>query len=223
MKMFEMLQEIISPKVSGLLKVLSIGVLLSLSACDEEDEGLKIQPHDENKMMSIMHAMMDKMHTMQMNEDPDFVFAKMMIMHHQGAINMSDEVLKSGDDATIKAIATKIKTDQQKEIQDLQSFINSYQPDQSPDSKFNMELMDSMEKSDRQSDLQVITGDTDHDFAQLMIVHHQSAIENARAVQEHGTSTLIKNMAHMMVDAQMMEIKELQTWLLANSNMSKGH
>ncbi|WP_192825341.1 DUF305 domain-containing protein [Rufibacter sp. LB8] len=129
---------------------------------------------------------------------------------------MANEELSSGDDAAIKAIATKVKTDQQKEIQELQAFISSYQPDQATSNMFNMELMESMEKSGRQSDLQVLTGDTDQDFAQLMIVHHQSAIENARAVQEHGTSTMIKEMAHRMINAQMAEIEELQEWLLAN-------
>jgi len=190
-------------------------VSLSLASCKKE-EGLEVQPHDDNKMMSIMHAMMDEMHKMSMTDDPDVAFAKMMIMHHQGAINMANEELNSGDDATIKGIATKIKADQQKEIQDLQAFINSYQPDQPTSSKFNMELMDSMEKAGRQSDLQIITGDIDHDFSQLMIVHHQSAIENAYAVLEHGTSPTIKTMAHMMIDAQVSEIKQLQEWLLAN-------
>lgn len=191
-----------------------------LAGCNDDDEevksGLITQPHDQNKMMSIMHTMMHHMEGMAMNEDPDVTFARMMIMHHQGAIDMSNEELSAGDDATIKAIATKIIADQQKEIQDLQAFINTYQPDQPANSMFNMELMDSMEKAGKQSDIQVLTGDTDQDFAQLMIVHHQSAIENARAVQEHGTSTVIKDMAHKMINAQMAEIKQLQDWLLQN-------
>lgn len=206
------------------LWVVLLGASMFFASCsDNEMEGLKIQPHDENRMMSIMHDMMDEMMMMQMNEDPDVTFARMMIMHHQGAIVMSNEELSSGDDATMKAMATKIKNAQQQEIQVLQAFISTYQPDQPADSKFNMELMESMEKSGRQSDLQIINGDTNHDFAQLMIVHHQSAIENARSVQEHGTSTMIKNMAHEIIDDQMAEIKELQQWLLAHSNMDNGH
>ncbi|GAA4310311.1 DUF305 domain-containing protein [Nibribacter koreensis] len=197
---------------------------LLLTSCTEEDEGLKLQPHDESKMMAIMHTMMDGMHSMSMAEDPDVVFAKMMVMHHQGAINMANEELMSGDDPAIKAIATKIKADQQQEIADLQAFVTSYRPDQPASSKFNMELMNSMDKSSRQSDLQIINGDTDHDFAQLMIVHHQSAIENAYAVLEHGTSPMIKEMAHMMIDAQMAEIKEFQEWILKNQGSGmQGH
>ncbi|RNI31815.1 DUF305 domain-containing protein [Rufibacter immobilis] len=191
---------------------------LLLASCDDEDEGLLIQPHDQNKMMAIMHGMMDEMEAMTMNEDPDITFARMMIMHHQGAIDMSNEELSTGDDATTKAMAQKIKDEQQKEIAELQAFISSYQPDQPADNAFNMELMNSMEKSGKQSDLEVLTGDTDQDFSHLMIVHHQSAIENSRSVMEHGTSAEIKEMAHMMINAQMAEIKELQEWLLANKS-----
>lgn len=204
--------------IKSAIRILSLaGGLLFLAGCgDDEDGGLKTQAHDQNKMMAIMHDMMDQMEATPMTGDPDVVFARMMIVHHQGAIAMAEEELSTGDDATIKAMATKIKTDQQKEIADLQAFINSYQPNQTNDAKFHMELMDSMEKAGKQSDLQVITGNTDHDFAQLMIVHHQSALENARSVQEHGNSPVINEMAHMMIDAQMAEIRELQDWLLAN-------
>ncbi|MFB9864904.1 DUF305 domain-containing protein [Rufibacter immobilis] len=190
--------------------------LFLISCNDDDDEGLQVQPHDQSVMMGIMHDMMDEMEGMPMNEDPDIVFAKMMMMHHQGAIEMANEELGSGDATEIKALATKIKADQQAEIQELQMFVDSYQPDQASSSMFNMELMESMEKAGKQSDLQVLTGDTDQDFAQLMIVHHQSAIENARSVMEHGTSPEIKEMAHMMINAQMAEILELQDWLLAN-------
>ncbi|WP_192823876.1 DUF305 domain-containing protein [Rufibacter sp. LB8] len=200
------------------LGLVLLSASLLLTSCDDEDDGLAIQPHDQNAMMSIMHSMMDKMEAMSMNEDPDIAFARMMIMHHQGAIDMSNEELNTGDDATIRAMAQKIKEEQQKEIAELQAFITSYQPDQPADNTFNMELMSSMEKSGKQSDLQVLTGDTDQDFAQLMSVHHQSAIENSRSVMEHGTSAEIKEMAHMMINAQMAEIQELQEWLLANKS-----
>lgn len=199
------------------LRMLSLaGALVLLGGCDDEDEGLKTQPHDQNKMMTIMHAMSDQMKAMPMNADPDIVFAKMMIMHHQGAIEMSNEELKTGTDATLKAAAQKIITDQQKEIEDLQAFLSSYQADQGEDAEFNMETMDAMEKSNQAADLRVLTGNTDHDFAELMIVHHQSALENARSVMEHGTSAEISEMAHAMINMQMMEIKQLQEWLLAH-------
>lgn len=188
---------------------------LFFSSCDKED-GLETQPHDQNKMMSIMHTMMTEMEAMPMNSEPDIDFAKMMVMHHQGAINMANEEIASGDDAAMKAIAQKIKTEQEQEIQEFNAFLSSYQPDQPMNMEFHMEVMESMEKMGRESDLRVLTGDTDQDFAQLMIPHHQAAMENAKSVMEHGNSPVIMAMAQKIIDSQMMDIKELQEWLLAN-------
>ncbi len=52
----------------------------------------------------------------------------MMIIHHQGAIAMSNEELKSGADEKMKKMAEKIITKQKEEIGKLQSIIQSYKP-----------------------------------------------------------------------------------------------
>lgn len=187
---------------------------LLLVSCDKEDDGLSTQPHDQNKMMSIMHAMMMEMEAMPMNSDPEVDFAKMMVMHHQGAINMANEEIVNGKDAEMKAIAQKIKAEQEKEIQEFNAFLSSYQSDQPMNMEFHMEVLASMEKMGRESDLRVLTGDTDQDFAQLMIPHHQAAMENAKSVLEHGNSPVIQTMAQKIIQSQMMDIKELQEWLL---------
>src|SRR5690606_32681916 len=96
------------------LKVLSLASLLFFAqACSKDDDNqITIQEHDKNQMMIIMHQMMDKMNAMQMTKDPDNDFAMMMKMHHQGAIDMANAELKSGTDATMKAIAQKMITAQ---------------------------------------------------------------------------------------------------------------
>ncbi len=129
---------------------------------------------------------------------------------------MADEEIANGKDAEMKAIAQKIKAEQEKEIREFNAFLSSYQPDQPMNMVFHMEMMASMEKMGRESDLRVLTGDTDQDFAQLMIPHHQAALENAKSVLEHGNSPVIQTMAQKIIASQMMDIKELQEWLLAN-------
>ena len=62
----------------------------------------------------------------------------------------------------------------------------------------------------------MITGDSDNDFAVLMIVHHQSATEMAHAQIEFGKDAGLKTMAQKMIDDQNMEIDEFQNWLLIN-------
>jgi len=71
-----------------------------------------------------------------------------------------------------------------------------------------------MENMGRQSDLQIINGRSDQDFASLMISHHQSATETARLYLIKGTDTQLKAMAEKMITDQEKEIKELQEWLM---------
>lgn len=79
-----------------------------------------------------------------------------------------------------------------------------------------MEQMENMEKMSKTADVQIITGDIDNDFATLMIVHHQSAIDNASAYLHHGNNAQLKTMANNIIMAQNKDIVELSNWLLAN-------
>jgi len=199
-------------KLSLLLTVVSV-----LASCKKNDNEIKVQAHDQNQMMGIMHQMMSKMDTMKMSKDPDNDFAMMMRMHHQGAIDMANLELKSGSDATMKQMAQSIITGQQAEITQLTAFLASHPPHTS-DPDFDMMQMDNMKKAGKQADLQIINGVIDHDFAILMIGHHQSAVENARLELLHGQEQRMKTMATNMIDEQMKEIDQFQDWLLARGN-----
>lgn len=59
---------------------------------------------------------------MTMSGDVDKDFASMMSMHHQQAIKMADVLLKHGRDAQLKALAQRMKDEQQKEIKELAPF-----------------------------------------------------------------------------------------------------
>src|ERR1700719_973755 len=59
-----------------------------------------------------MHAQMDLPFT----GDPDRDFARMMIPHHQGAIDMAVAELRYGKDSRLKRLAQEIIVDQQQEI-----------------------------------------------------------------------------------------------------------
>lgn len=196
---------------------LLICMLFSVISCSKNNDDISVQPHDENIMMREMHAMMDTMMATPMPGDPDHHFAKMMQLHHRGAINMANIILQKGNDTTIKRIAQMMMQKQTQEITELQSFLNSHTP-HGENSEFNMKMEMSMEKMGSSADLQIINGNLDHDFATLMIFHHQSAIEMADLVIHYGHEAFIKNMAEMMNADQEMEIEELQKWLLANRN-----
>ena len=192
------------------------GLLLFTQACIKDDDDIiKIQEHDQNKMMGIMHTMEDKMMAMQMSMDPDDDFAMMMKMHHQGAIDMANAELQEGDDPQMKEMAQKIIAAQQAEIVQLDAFLAVHNPHMTS-MEFHEQMMTEMEKGKKQTDLQIINGDIDHDFATLMTIHHHGAIENSRLELIYVHDAAMKTLANKIIKDQQEEIKQFQDWLLTD-------
>ena len=164
-----------------------------------------------------MHDMMDEMQTMKPTQDPDIDFAAMMKMHHMGAIDMAKLELASGSNSEMKAKAQAIIDAQQKEIAQLDSFLTKATPT-TMNMDFHMKMMEGMDRMGKQSDLQIINGNIDQDFATLMIEHHKSATEMAQMHLSMGKNADLKEMSSMIIQEQNKEIADFQTWLLANRN-----
>jgi uncharacterized protein (DUF305 family) len=191
--------------------------IVALTSCDDDEEGLKLQDHDDNEFMVIMHNMNDQMAAMQLTGDADHDFASMMIIHHPGAIDMANKELEKGNDATIRTIAQQIIDKQTAEKESLAMWLENHTPEPNAMGQaFDAEMMEVMEKMNNWKDIQPLTGDADNDFAQLMIIHHQQATDNAQSILHHGDDEEINSMARMMIEDQNKEITDLAVWLKAN-------
>ncbi len=62
------------------------------------------------------------------------------------------------------------------------------------------------------------TGNADVDFVRGMIPHHQSAVDMARIVLEHGADPEVRKFAEGVIAAQEAEIKWMTDWLAANGS-----
>ncbi|MFC3394320.1 CopM family metallochaperone [Brenneria rubrifaciens] len=73
---------------------------------------------------------MDEMHTRMMegmqSSDPDVAFAKGMIAHHQGAIDMAKTELEYGKDPALRKLAEAIIKAQQPEIDQMQAWLEKH-------------------------------------------------------------------------------------------------
>ena len=69
-----------------------------------------------------------------------------------------------------------------------------------------MSGMDGMQKMQ-------MSGDTDKDFATMMKMHHQQAVEMAQMELAHGKSPEMKAMSKKIIAAQKKEIAEFDRWL----------
>lgn len=79
--------------------------------------------HDD--MAVAMQTMHKNMASVKMSGDPDVDFVRMMIPHHQGAIEMAQVYLKTSHDKKIREMAQKIIDDQQREIKDMEKWMKS--------------------------------------------------------------------------------------------------
>lgn len=60
------------------------------------------------------------------------------------------------------------------------------------------------------------TGDVDKDFAAMMRIHHQQAVDMAKVELQHGKSAELKSMARKMIKDQRREIDQLDQWLASH-------
>ncbi len=58
-----------------------------------------------------------------------------------------------------------------------------------------------------------MTGNTDKDFAMMMKIHHQQALNMAEMELKHGKSSEMKTMAKQIIAAQKKEIAQFDKWL----------
>ena len=70
-----------------------------------------------------------------------------------------------------------------------------------------------MMKGMMEMDAMSMTGDTDRDFAAMMRIHHQGAVDMAEAELHHGKDATMRGMAKKIIDSQKKEIKEFDRWL----------
>ncbi len=168
----------------------------------------------DNGLMASMNTMMDKMSSMKMSGDFDMDFANMMIEHHQGAIDMSEQEINSGKDDKMKGMAQKIITSQKEEINKLQEMVKNMKP-----SKMKMgegELEKSMSDMKSQMSNMQMTGNLDKDFAMMMTSHHKSAVSMSKMELKNGMNAALKQMAQKGISEQTKEINEFKSWMAAN-------
>ena len=74
-------------------------------------------------------------------------------------------------------------------------------------------MMHSMQDGMKKMDAMKMTGDVDKDFAMMMKIHHQQALDMAQIEITQGKSPEMKEMAKKIISAQKKEIAEFESWL----------
>lgn len=142
--------------------------------------------------------------------DADAMFASMMIVHHDQAVEMSDIVLAKDDvDPRVSDLAERIKAAQGPEIEQLQGWLDDWGVD--ADDAGEMDHGDGMMSDDDLAALEAAPGpDASKLFLEQMILHHEGAVEMAEAQIADGENADAVALAQDIVDAQTAEISEMK-------------
>ena len=188
--------------------------VLLVSGCKKDDMDMTMKM--DSPYMKIMMDMMTKMDAQAKTQDPDHDYATQMVMHHEAAILMAQEELRTGTNQEMKTTAQTIITKQQAEIGQFNAFTSSHAPQQPLVPQFNQTQKANMDKMMVNMDKRTIKGRADYDFAQLMVDHHQAAIDNSEALLISGRNNTTKALARAIITDQRQEIAALQNWLARN-------
>lgn len=82
-------------------------------------------------------------------------------------------------------------------------------------------MMASMKTSMDKMHNMKMSEDFDHDFAHMMIMHHQAAIDMSEIEMAKGTNTQVKKMAQNIITAQKAEIVQMEQFI-RNHKVTKG-
>ena len=183
------------------LVVIGLIILISLRIINS-DSGSHMMGDSSAKGMNNSQLASD----LEMNE---YMFAEMMIPHHQQAVDMSDLALKKSTNPKILDIAQRIKSAQSSEIIQMQSWLggeeaNSMMTDHSGHSMGGMLTKEEFSKLESSSG---VTFDTL--FLEGMIVHHEGAIDMAQMIKDTTTQE-VNTFGLNVVEVQSEEIREMK-------------
>jgi len=152
----------------------------------------------------------------QFNE-ADVTFAQGMIPHHRQAIEMAKVAQQRAAGADVKKLAGDIEKAQDPEIQTMAGWLRAWSKDVPTDTSGMQHGgmdMPGMMSADEMKALENASGATfDRMFLQMMIKHHEGAIEMARTEQTNGTNPEATALAKQIETAQTAEIGTMEQLL----------
>ena len=142
-------------------------------------------------------------------------FSQMMIIHHEGAIEMSQLAIERAESPEVVAIAERIAAAQGPEIEEMTAWLSAWGEDLSPDDHGGMDMggmdMNGMSQEEMMTQLDGLTGaEFDQAFLEAMIAHHEGAIGMSEQQLAEGQNPDAVALAEKIIADQQAEITEMQ-------------
>jgi uncharacterized protein (DUF305 family) len=139
-----------------------------------------------------------------------------MLAHHEGAISMSEMAGASSDRKEILDLSQNIMQSQSEELVKMQAWQAEWGYEKTmgghgSHSGMGNEMSGTM--MDMSKELEALKGsDFDKKFLELMIEHHQQAVDMSQYADANAKHQETKELAKQIIDAQQAEIAQMQKW-----------
>jgi uncharacterized protein (DUF305 family) len=160
--------------------------------------------HSDGDHSGMSHAMGDsgmKSLRAKTGKDFDVAFLSQMIAHHQAAVVMAKQALSTATKPETKAEAQKVIDSQGKEITQMTGWLKSWYgttPDKTEQALVNADMKEMM----------AMPVTTDAMFYEMMIPHHQGAIDMSELAPTNAGRAEVKQLAKQILTAQKAEIEK---------------
>ncbi|MEV8122550.1 DUF305 domain-containing protein [Streptomyces sp. NPDC085944] len=146
----------------------------------------------------------------------DVAFAKGMIPHHRQAVEMADLAPDRARSAEVRKLAADIKKAQDPEIKTLSGWLTSWGEEVPAEGAMDHSVHDmgGMMTADEMTELENSSGKAfDTAFLEMMVKHHEGAVEMAKTEQAGGAYGPATRMAGAIISTQSTEIEQMNELL----------
>ena len=164
-------------------------------------------------------------HSMSMDLGPadanyDLRFIDGMSVHHQGAVNMAQDVLKQSKRPEMKKIANEMIVAQKREINQMKEWRKTWYPkaDNTP-MAYHAAMGHMMAMTPEQTQSMMMTMDLgaaddqfDLRFLNAMIPHHEGALVMAEDALKKSKRPEMKKLSQEILASQKQEIQQMKEW-----------
>lgn len=200
-----------APRRAGAL-LAALATTLALAACGADAGGSAAPsgaPPTAVAEVSSEHA------------EADVAFAQGMLPHHRQAVEMSALAGGRAEDPEVVTLAEEISAAQEPEILTLSALLEAWDAEEPAEGGHEgmagMEGADGsagMMTEDDMSALEAAEGaEFDRLFLELMVAHHEGAVEMAQAELDEGENPQALGLAEQVVDTQQAEIERMRSLL----------
>jgi uncharacterized protein (DUF305 family) len=152
--------------------------------------------------------------------DADVIFAQRMIVHHQQAIMMAKIAESHARDPNVEHLAAQIEAEQAPEIQTMTGWLQAWgkpAPTTTAGMMSSPGMMPSMPTMMPQPDLSKMIdmhgAAFDRMFLEMMITHHEDAVDMTKTEQASGANPEAKQLAKNIETSQTAQITQMQQML----------